>query len=182
MPISDTRVANFSADVVAVFDANFTQVFALARPIKATVNEQQKVMEHPVEDGTVITDHKVIQPIEIELSMLLTSQNYRSVYQQIKQLYLKGTLLTVQTKAASYANMLIYNIPHDEDPTMYNSLAVGIKLRQVQFVTATFGTLPPKKVKKKTQASTVSRGEVQPKPVTDSAIIEAGKKFGVISK
>lgn len=165
MPLVDLLIANYSADVVGVFDDQFNPIFTGAKPIKATVNEMTKVMEHPVETGITITDHKVIQPIEIQLSLIIqsgqrfTGQNYRSVYEQIKQVYLKGTLLTVQTKSASYPNMIITDMPHDEDPEMYDALALVIKLKQVLFVTATFGTLPASKVRNKTKASTIPRGQ-----------------------
>ncbi len=32
-------------------------------------------MEHPVESGIIITDHRIILPVEIELSLILTSSN-----------------------------------------------------------------------------------------------------------
>ena len=155
----DVLLPNAAADVVAVFDSQLNQVFRGARPIKATVQEESKLMEHPVEDGTVITDNKIDLPVEIELSLLIPGLNYQSVYQQIKQLNAAGTLLTVQTRSGTYPNMLIQKFPHDEDPTMWDTLTLAMTLREAEFVTATYGTLPPRKVAKKKQSSTVNRGQ-----------------------
>lgn len=163
--LTDLLLANYTTDVVGVFDSNFNPLFTGAKPIKAAINESTKVMEHPVETGITITDHKVIQPVEIQLSLILPSggrfsgDTYRSVFQQIKQAYIKGTLLTVQTKAATYRNMIISDMPHDEDPEMYDAIALAVRLREVLFVTATFGTLPASKVRNKTNASTTQRGQ-----------------------
>jgi hypothetical protein len=165
MPITSTFLPTTAVDVVGVFDAQFNQVFSNARPMKAMVMEQAKAMEHPVETGVTITDHRIILPTEIELSVLLSNttsnEEYRSLYQQIKQLWINATLLTVQTRTDSYANMLITGMPHDETADMFDAIAVGIKLKEALFVQARFGTLPPTSVKNKSNASTVDRGEQQ---------------------
>lgn len=161
MGLLNTLLPNSSADSVAIFDQNFQQVFSGARPMKAIVKETKKVMEHPVETGIVITDDVVIQAIEIELSLMIMAENYRSVYSQIKNLYLKSTLLTVQTRTATYDNMLLSDIPHEENPEFYDAITMAMKLKQVQFVTAQFGTLPASKVANKTNASTKDRGQQQ---------------------
>ena len=184
MPITDTFLPTRAVDVVGVFDDQFNQVFSNARPIKAMVNESAKAMEHPVETGVTITDHRIILPTEIELSVLVTNsasgQEYRSVYQQIKQLWLNATLLTVQTRTGSYPNMLITDIPHDETADMFDAIAIGIKLKEVLFVEAKFGTLPPTAVKNKSKASTVDRGEQQTTTATpaENQSIAYGWIFG----
>lgn len=161
MGLLDVRLPNFSADAVAVFDEGFNQVFENARPIKAKVYESAKVMEHPVETGVMVTDHRVINPVEIELSLILTALDYRSVYQQIKQIYRDATLLTVQTKTDSYLNMIISDMPHDEDPDLFDAIAIAVKLKEVLYVTAQFGTLPASRVANPVNASTVQKGEQQ---------------------
>ena len=77
-------------DVVAVLNANLQQVFQKARAIKATIMRASKAMEHPLETGATITDHRIILPVNIELSMVLSSGDYRTVYQQVRDLFHKG--------------------------------------------------------------------------------------------
>ena len=161
MALLDALVPNASADIVAVFDDQFNQVFVNARPIKGTVNESAKVMEHPVETGATITDHIIFQPIEIELSLMLTSADYRSVYQQIKDIYLAGRLLTVQTRTSTHQNMLIQQLPREESTDVFNGISVALRLKEANFVTAQFGSLPEKSVANKSQSSTVARGQQQ---------------------
>ena len=174
MALLNSLVPSLSADVVAVLDADFNQVFDGARPVKATVSERAKTMEHPVEDGTVITDSIIFEPVDIELSMILPGVEFRSVYEQIKQLWQNAALLTVQTKVGSYPDMLISELPHDEDPEMFTAVSMGLKLHQVKFVEAQFGTLPPSKVANKGQSSTVQRGQLQstdPAPASNGSLL-----------
>lgn len=179
MALTDTLIPSASSDAVAVFGANLSQVFSGARPIKAAVTEDSKLMEHPLETGAVVTDHRIVLPIEIELSLILTA-TYRNVYQQIKQLFTDGTLLTVQTRTASYSNMVIMSLPHDEDPEMFDAIAIAVKLRQVEIISPQYGTLPPSKVANKSQASTVKKGQQQGKDSTDPKITSAAASiFGV---
>ena len=58
-------------------------------------------MEHPVESGAVITDHRIVMPIEIDLSLILASADYTDVYKAIRQYYYAATLLTIQTRVGN---------------------------------------------------------------------------------
>jgi len=137
---------------LAVFTQDFTQIFRDARAIKAIIKEQSKVMEHPVESGIVITDHRIILPIEIELSLILAKADYQNVYNSIKGYYLQGTLLVIQTRSGVYQNMLIQQIPHEENPDMYNALALAMTLKQVIFAVAQYGVVPKYAKNSTTQA------------------------------
>ena len=166
MPLTDLLLPNKSSDAVAIINqTTFDQLFADARPFKVSVKPTSKLMEHPVETGSTVVDHRVIQPLEIELAVFLMSkgnfQDYRSVYAQLKQAFEKGDLLTVQTRAASYANMVIYEIPHTEDADVFDAIAVAVKLREVKYIEPQYSSLPASVVADKKQSSTVGRGEQQ---------------------
>jgi len=155
----DTSAA---VDVVGVFDQNFNQLFALARPLKAAVKEDGKLMEHPLETGASIIDHRITLPVEIDLSLIMTRGEYRDVYQRIRQAFRNGDLMTVQTKTGTYENMVISACPHDEDPELYDTISMGLKLVEAQFVQAQFGKLTLAKVRNPSNASTVDKGQQQP--------------------
>ena len=148
-----------AVDQVQVMDVNGNQVFRNARPVKATVKENSRSMEHPVETGAVVTDHRIILPIEIELSLILASNDYQQVYSVIRNLYLNATLLTVQTKAGVYTNQFITDMPHEEDPEMYQALTIALKLKQVLFTTSFSQAFMPENP---VDASTVNKGQQQP--------------------
>lgn len=150
-------------DVVGIYDQNFQQVFATARPIKASVKEDSKLMEHPVETGATITDFSIILPVEIELSIIAAGvDEYRAVYGRIRQAFKNRDLFTVQTFTGLYQNQLIQAMPHEEDPALADAIAIALKLKEVQIVEAQYLSLPASKVRNPANASTVDKGQQQP--------------------
>lgn len=131
---SPNAFPNAGADQVAVFDSNFFQLFPNARPLQAQVRENGRLMEHPLEKGQIITDYRIILPIEIELPMLVTAEFYRDTYQQIKRSFLNSDLLSVQTRADNYQNMVIAEMPHRETPDQFDVLTIYLRFKQVQIV------------------------------------------------
>lgn len=153
--IIDTLIPSFAFDTVAVFNQEYEQLFRDARSIKAVIKEQAKVMEHPIETGAVITDHRIILPVEIELSMLLLSRSYQDTYKAIRSYYLNGTLLVVQTRTGIYENQLISAIPHEETPEKYDVIALNLSLRQALFVVPANSITPAEPE----DSTTVERGQ-----------------------
>lgn len=153
-----------SVDIVAVFDDKLNQLFPTARPLKATVREAAKLMEHPIESGSVITDHKIIEPIEITLHVVLTGEEYRDTYKAIHDAFVGENTLTVQTRTSSYDDMLIQEMPHEESPDMLDIVPMIIKLKQVIIITAQSQALPPRKASNPKDYSVVDQGEKNPKP------------------
>ncbi len=133
--------------VVAILDSNFNQILADARPIKATVKETAKTMTHPVEDGSVITDHRIIEPIEISLSLLISVDNYKDVYEQLKSNFINSNILKIMTKTGLYENLIISAMPHDETPEMLGALAIAVSFKEVKIVTPETVQLAPKSPK-----------------------------------
>lgn len=146
-------------DVVAVLASDFSQVFQKARAIKATIMRTSKAMEHPLETGATITDHRIVLPTNIELSFVLASEDYRAVYQQVRDLFKRGELLTVQTRVDSFPSMLIEKMPHEETPDMLDGVALALSLKEAQFVQPQFSAL---KVAQPKDSNTVQRGQQQP--------------------
>lgn len=152
--IINTLIPTARTDAVAIFDDKFVQLFKNARSIKAVVKEQSKVMEHPIETGAIITDHRIILPTEIELSIMIVSADYKDVYKSIKQYFLQGTLLTVRTRSDTYSNQLIVSLPHEEDASLYEALTIALSLKQVVYVSPQYGITP----KYPSNSTTASRG------------------------
>ncbi|EPO2591128.1 phage baseplate protein [Escherichia albertii] len=125
-------------DDVAVLDSSFRQVFPDGRPIKASVKEEAKAMQHPIETGASVVDHRVIQPVEINISIILPSGIYRDVYQQIRQIWLRGDLLSVQTKTGTYQNMMISGIPHEETTDINDAIPMELALVELKIAETKF--------------------------------------------
>lgn len=158
------NLINTTQDVVAVYDQAFNQVFPKARALKATVKPDKKAMEHPLENGATTTDHVVILPVEIELSMMLVQEDYRDTYNNIIQYYTNSTLLIVQTKASTYFNQFIASPPHEEASDQFNQIAIALKLKEVLFFTSQSQVVPANP----SNNSTVQRGNIQPQDVPSS--------------
>lgn len=169
-----------AADIVAVLNADtFDQVFAAARPMEAVVYERAEVMEHPLETGATIVDHRIITPVEIELPLRVASIDYVDAYNEVKQLYLAGTLLSVQTRTGSYDSMLIAEMPHRETADMLNGVEINLRLKEARFVEPSYGDLPPRKVENQAQASTKKKGvqkTTTAKPSTTAKAVDTTKE------
>ena len=149
-------------DAVTIFDNSLNQAFTMARAVKVNVSPTSKLMDHPVEDGATTTDYRIINPLEIELALICTGKDYKSVYQQIKTAWLSGDLFTIQTKADTYVRMMISSIPHDEIPDMFDVIAVAVKMREVIIVATQYQPLPASKVKHVNSQSTIHAGNITP--------------------
>ncbi len=153
MPINTKQV-----NQVAVFDNNFTQIFPHARAVRATIREESRPMEHPLETGAIVTDHRIILPVEIELTCILDPEDYTDTYSTIKQYYRNATLLKVQAKSTVYTDQFIVGMPHEEVSEMFDTIAVTILLKQVQFALAKFSSSP----RNPNNTNTIDRGVQQP--------------------
>jgi len=148
-------------DVVGIFDAQFRQILETAQPIKADVRESAKLPEHPLETGAVVNDHKIFNPIEITLTLFLGSDEYRNIYQVLRQLYKSNQLVTIQTHTSSYSNLTVAELPYEETPDVMAAIIMPVKFKELRLTTAQFGPLPPSSVRDPNQASTRDRGEQQ---------------------
>lgn len=155
-------LSSFTYDVVAVIDPDTgEQLFAEAESMKANVGPLSKIMDHPLEDGSPVSDYKIILPVTIELGLLVSAQDSGSTYATIRDAFLASTYLTVRTNADTYENLVIEGMPHDESPDMFGMLAIGLRLREVQLVTVAYQALAAKDVAQPTDQSTVNTGEKQ---------------------
>lgn len=159
---NNTQTATSAIDVIAVLDKDYNQVFPDARPIKATIIESSKAMEHPVETGAVVVDHRVLTPKEIELSMVLTSAEYADVYQQIKTIFKAGDTLNVQTRVDAYPSMIILDMPHEESADMQDGVTLALKLREVIYVAVQYTERKIPVVTSPKNSKTTKRGEQRP--------------------
>lgn len=161
MATTDSRVNQASQDLVAILDGKtFQPLFAAANPMRVTVRETSRLTQFKVEDGTTRTDHRVIDPIEIELPLLIAGQ-FRQVFEALRTAFLAGKELVVQTKARTYSGMMITELPHEEAPDQGDSLPVAVRLQEIRSVSPEFGTLPASKVANPNQASTIDKGNQQ---------------------
>lgn len=159
--------ATKAADVVAIYRAEtMEQVLVAMRPMASSTYETGELMEHPVEDGSLIADHLVLNPTETELQMIVNAEDIPSVIDEARQLHLDGELLTAQTRTGSIFNMVITGLPRDERPDALDSPTVVLRLRQARFITPEYGEIRTTQAARPAQASTRQRGQQQARPAT----------------
>jgi hypothetical protein len=162
----------FGADQVAILDNDtFDQLFISARPVKANISRVRKVMDHPVEDGSVTSDFAVTLPSEVELSLILAGTDYAQVYKQFYQYFSTSTLLCLQLRSDTMPNMIISGMPHEESPDMMDAIPLALKFRHVQMITVQYQQLTAKNVTNVQDQSTVNTGTQQPQ---QSALYQIG--------
>jgi hypothetical protein len=153
----------FGVDVVGIFDNDtFEQLWITARPMKASMSVHQKIMDHPIESGAIVSDFAIILPVEIELPLLLTGQDYQQTYQEIQQYIQNRTLVYVALRVGGSMNMLIESVSHDETAEVFDAAPIVLKLREIQLVTVQYQSLPAAAVATPSDQSTTNRGTVQP--------------------
>lgn len=135
--LSGANVLNsiIKVDVVGVLDQEtLQQVFSDARPVKATVKENSAVMRYPVESGVKIADHRVIENTIIDMVFIIGVDAYSSAYQAIRSAWQNATLLSVQTRTGTYRNMIIADMPHEEDADMASAITQFVRFEEVKFI------------------------------------------------
>ncbi|ETT00038.1 hypothetical protein M5X66_10465 [Providencia sp. PROV188] len=158
---------------VKIFNVDdFTTLFETANPIKVTIRDEHKATQFAVESGESRSDHVVVQPIEINMDLILTGET-KNAFERMQQIYDTHQLVGIQTRVKTYQPMLLVSFSHDETPDMADAINLSLHFTEWQAVEPEYGELPPRKVAKKEQSSTVNRGKVQ-----TVAVPETEKKKG----
>lgn len=80
-------------------------------------------------------------------------------------------------KPKTYQPMLLVNLYHDEIPEMADAIKLSLRFSEWRTVEPEYGDLPPRKVAKKEQSSTVNRGKVQTSTVPEKKKKSAATKI-----
>lgn len=174
-------IPTFGEDVVAVYRqserGDDTQIFEDAHLIQVDVDEHVTFYKHPLENGRSLVDHRIIEPVDITMRVILVDSTsllrlttggelniqVKDLYDQIRAAFLDGTLLSIQTRANTYRNQLIQGIPHIETAEIFDGIVLTLNMSELQRETDNVRTPVDE-----TQESTVGRGRVNPLEVTAS--------------
>lgn len=108
--------------------------------LNVKTNMPTRLAKHPVETGEVIMDNKVVDPIEIEVSILLvvSDDNFPSqrAFLNAARNSRSADTYTVCTKYDSYFDMIIESIDDDESNDKFDATVMNVKFVQLLPVTA----------------------------------------------
>lgn len=99
--------------------------------ISAEVLENSKLTEHPLENGEVLADNKVILPTEINIKISLQAVNYKKIIENIKKYRDDRQMLIVETKFGVYKNMQIVSLPCSLNSDNISRITFDMKLKEV---------------------------------------------------
>jgi hypothetical protein len=166
-------------DTVAFLDnTDYTPIVKEAFLLKLSVVRDSDVMQHPLENGTSIVDHRVLKPVEINIQIVGDCTSKKIVYDKLKELYLQAKLITVQTRQDVYNDMLIQSMPHEENTNMMDAVAIALKLREVIVVQSRYVT----STKKPAQKRTVAQGTKQAAAPEGSVLSLSSPKTKALSQ
>lgn len=171
-------IPTFGEDVVAIFQqsetGDDTQVLEGAHLMQVDVGESATYFRHPLENGRNLADHRIIDPVSLELRVILVNESSilgailsgtldfettaRDIYTQMRGLFLGGTLLSIQTRTATYRDQILQAIPHEETSRIFDGVVFSVSSSEllVETAEATFGPVD------ETDSDTVDRGKQSP--------------------
>lgn len=102
--------------------------------VNAEVNPSSDLCQHPVETGQVITDNAILNPVKATVRIVMPTAFYTRIYDQIKKYFEKKQFIILQTKFASYRNMVITAMPFKLENQSVDRAQIDLNLEQVLLV------------------------------------------------
>lgn len=144
--VSDTTYISSNTSVVKIKKTNILEgalgrlggITSIANKIDGTgvvmnaeIKEESRLTEHPLENGRVLADNKVILPTEIDVRITLPAVDYEDMIANIRKYKDNNSMFRIETKFASYDNMQIVSIPCTLNVENVQKLTFSIKFREV---------------------------------------------------
>lgn len=114
--MSEIQILNESGEIILKNAVN----------IGVSVSPSKTFAKHTLENKTVIVDDQFDNPTTLTLKVILKADDYINTYKDIKQRYSNVELFIIQTKVDTYKNMYLESIPHEENPQMFNTIAMNL--------------------------------------------------------
>jgi len=144
-------------DSVAILDAGGRVVLETGDVMSVTVIEGRRLTEHPVEDGSVITDHYVKEPTEVTVSVVVSDDIVQQL-DSLRDLYESGDEVSVLTRTGLYEHLIIIAYPHREMADTVGA-SIDIVMRSYVTVSSQYDSSPIRTAQPK-QEDTAKRGKV----------------------
>lgn len=144
---------------IYVQDGN-TEALVNALIFDGSATVDKKLMEHPKEDGTVITDHVIDDPSKCSVKLLIYDDDAETL-NELMEYYRNSTVLTVKIKNEVFSNLVINSKPLSADSEHYNATVYNISFKEVLEAVTQYVEMPQNQVKNPTNASRVKTGHKQ---------------------
>jgi hypothetical protein len=149
---------------------------AQTAPPKVWIEEQHRdqlaITEHPVEQGTTISDHAFRRPAECTIRVGWAGESYAeltSIYEGIMRLVVERVLFDLQTGKRKYINMLAQQVAVTTDERSETVLLAVITCREVLLASTSTTMVPANPnsaVEPEKTAATTNSGNTKTTPST----------------
>lgn len=124
-----------------------TQLITFDATVRIVHASQVEVTDHPIEDGSVVTDHSRRLPKQVTLDVVVSNDpivigigegertRAQDAYAELERLQAEAQLLTVRLFLRDYDNMIIATMSAPRDAATGNVLSASLTLREL--ITAT---------------------------------------------
>lgn len=131
------------------------EVLQNAELIRANVENQKKMFEHPLEDGSKVIDYIVFDPVKIALQAYITTDDTETLA-ELDRLYYESTLLRVRAENKITDNLVIASQPFEIKSDVVGKNLYSLNLQEAQFISPQFVSMP--NAQKKSNVSRVNSG------------------------
>ena len=140
-----------------------TEVLTNLEIVRCAVEDQAKIFEHPLETGTTIVDHMILEPQQATIQAYIPVDDEETL-RELEQLYLAGTKMTMRAENKVIENVIIKSKPREITNTVLDKTLYSITFRQAEEVEPMYVAMPPRKVANKATSSKVNSGIKQAEP------------------
>src|SRR5699024_11441990 len=112
LPTIFPQLSNNYTPVQILDSETFAVLFSSSNPMRLSVIDEKRVTRFPVESGEERSDHVVTNAIEINIEFVLAGSDAREQFRSIRQAFLDHRLITVQSRMATYEDLIIEAMPH----------------------------------------------------------------------
>jgi len=99
------------------------------------IEERSRMCDHPIEDGSVVTDHKVKEPITFTCAMAMPEFLGGLVVDELNDFYRESKKVMIQCATGVYMNMILCEKPTNIAPENASRPIFDLKFREVVIVT-----------------------------------------------
>lgn len=99
--------------------------------MSGSVDINSDIAEHPVEDGTVITDTAILNPITATVDISMPTALYTRIYRQIYDYYVNKKKIMMKTKFGMIKNLVISAMPFEMTNASIDRPVIQLSLRQI---------------------------------------------------
>ena len=147
---------------IAVYDqAENQQILTALQFLDGSVQDDKKLMEHPKEDGTMIVDHVIDDPVKVTLQIIVSDDDSVSL-NELNDLYKNCTPVIIKIKNELHDNLVMASKPMKADSSHYNKTVYDLTFKEIQEAVTLYVKMSVPQVKQKRNASKGNTGHKQP--------------------